>query len=77
MVDEEQTERLVTYTVAYRGRMVTVKDVPARIDPVTGETCFAPATVEKLQAIVWSNHGAPASVYSLRDSFQPSSESRC
>lgn len=47
--------RLVTYSIEYEGRVVTIENVPARVDPETGEQFFSPATVEQLQAIVWSN----------------------
>ena len=52
--DERMVDRLVTYTIEYNGRIVIIEDVPARVDPETGEQFFSPATVEQLQAIVWS-----------------------
>jgi YgiT-type zinc finger domain-containing protein len=45
---------LVTYSVEYEGRMVIIENVPARVDPETGERFYSPETVEQLQAIVWS-----------------------
>ena len=47
-------QSLVTYSVEYQGRMVIVENVPARVDPETGERFYSPETVEQLQAIVWS-----------------------
>lgn len=35
--------------------MIIVENVPARVDPETGEQFFSPETVEKFQAIVWSD----------------------
>jgi YgiT-type zinc finger domain-containing protein len=45
---------LVTYTVEFSGRVIVIENVPARVDPETGEQFFSPETVERLQAIVWS-----------------------
>ena len=57
MRDEERVPmRRVTYSVEYEGRIVIVENVPARVDPETGEQFFARETVEQLQAIVWSDH---------------------
>jgi YgiT-type zinc finger domain-containing protein len=55
-IDQEErlVDRLVTYTIEYRGRIVIIENVPAQVDPETGEEFFSPATVERLQAIVWS-----------------------
>lgn len=53
--NERLVERLVTYSVEYRGRLVIVENVPARVDVETGERFFSPETVERLQAIVWSD----------------------
>jgi hypothetical protein len=48
-------ERRVVYSIEYGGRMITVEDVPARLDPEACEELFSPETVERLQAIVWSD----------------------
>lgn len=48
-------DKLVTYSVEHGGRLIIVENVPARVDPETDEQFFAPETVEKLQAIVWSD----------------------
>lgn len=52
--DERMVERLVTFSMDYHGRIVTIAGVPARVDSETGEQWFSAATVEQLQAIVWS-----------------------
>jgi YgiT-type zinc finger domain-containing protein len=52
--EDHLEERLVTFSVEYHGRLVIIENVPARIDPETGERFFSPDTVERLQAIVWS-----------------------
>jgi YgiT-type zinc finger domain-containing protein len=52
--EARMVDRLVTYSVEYEGRIIIVENVPARVDPETGERFYAPETVEQLQAIVWS-----------------------
>jgi YgiT-type zinc finger domain-containing protein len=57
MANEEWNERFVdekvTYTLEYNGKLVVIENVPARVNPNTGERFFSPATVERLQRIVW------------------------
>lgn len=53
--EDRLVDRLVTYSIEYDGRIVFVENVPARVDPETGERFFSPETVEQLQAIVWSD----------------------
>ena len=45
----------VTYSVEHGGRIVIIENVPARVDPEPGERFYSPETVERIQAIVWSN----------------------
>jgi YgiT-type zinc finger domain-containing protein len=45
-------ERRVTYTLEMDGRFFVVENVPARVDPETGEQLFAPQTVERLQEMI-------------------------
>jgi YgiT-type zinc finger domain-containing protein len=52
--DDHAVDRLVTYSVEYEGRIIIVENVPARVDPETGERFYSPETVEQLQALVWS-----------------------
>jgi YgiT-type zinc finger domain-containing protein len=47
---EEQT---VTYVLEQQGKVLIIEHVPARVCTETGERLFAPATVERLQQIVW------------------------
>jgi YgiT-type zinc finger domain-containing protein len=49
---ESMIERRVTYTLEMDGRFVVVENVPARVDPETGEQLFAPQTVERLQEMI-------------------------
>lgn len=51
--ETEQSETLVLYTLIQDGELIVVENVPARIDPETGEQFFSPQTVERLQSIVW------------------------
>lgn len=65
-IDDRLEERLVTFTMEYHGRTVIIENVPARVDPDTGEEYFSPETVDQLQAIIWggshSDHEAPTQV---------------
>lgn len=55
MAEEERlVQQRVTFSVAYGGRLITIENVPARVDPETGEQFFSPDTVDRLQAIIWS-----------------------
>ncbi|MBW3569907.1 MAG: YgiT-type zinc finger protein [Gemmatimonadetes bacterium] len=57
MADEREdrlVQSLVTYSVEYGGQIVFVENVPARVDPETGERFYSPETVEQIQSIVWS-----------------------
>lgn len=47
-------ESLVTYTLIRDGELIVIENVPARVDPETGEQFFTPQSVERLQQIVWS-----------------------
>jgi YgiT-type zinc finger domain-containing protein len=57
-IDDRLEERLVTFSMDYHGRTVIIENVPARVDPVTGEEYFSPETLDQLQAIIW---GGPQS----------------
>ena len=46
-------EKAVTYHVELDERLFLVENVPARVNVETGEKCFAPETVERLQQAVW------------------------
>ncbi len=50
--EAELVEHRVTYTLELDGRFYLVENVPARVDPDTGEPLFAPQTVEQLQRII-------------------------
>lgn len=49
---EEFVDELVTYTLQVDGRLVVIENVPARVCVQTGEKLFAPATVERVQALI-------------------------
>jgi len=51
--EETMVERRVTYTLEHDGRFIIVENVPARVCVETGEQFFAPATVERLQRMIW------------------------
>jgi YgiT-type zinc finger domain-containing protein len=53
MPEENFVEQTVTYTLEVKGRFIIVEHVPARVCLETGERFFSPATVERLQKIVW------------------------
>lgn len=50
--EENFVEKRVTYTLEMDGRVFVVENVPARVDPHTGEHLFSPSTVERLQEII-------------------------
>jgi hypothetical protein len=52
--EDRPVDRLVTFSIEYRGRLVIIENVPASVDPQTAARFFWPDTVERLQAIVWS-----------------------
>ena len=47
-------ETLILYTLIRDSELIIVENVPARVDPETGEQFFSPQTVERLQSIVWN-----------------------
>ena len=51
--NETLVEEKVTYHIELEGRLILVKDVPARVNFETGEKHFSPETVERLQRLVW------------------------
>jgi hypothetical protein len=50
--EEKFIEQNVTYTLFKKGKVYVVENVPARVNPKTGEQFFAPETVERLQEII-------------------------
>ncbi|MEP7010638.1 MAG: hypothetical protein ABJC13_09975 [Acidobacteriota bacterium] len=51
--DEQFREERVTYTLEDGDRLIVIENVPARVSLRTGERLFSPATVERIQTIVW------------------------
>lgn len=51
--EETVVGRTVTYTVEVDGELVAVENVPAKVCLETGEQFFSPATVERLQQVIW------------------------
>ncbi|MEO7659626.1 MAG: hypothetical protein ABIV48_08425 [Pyrinomonadaceae bacterium] len=54
MTDETMKESRVTYTLEKDGKFYIVENVPARVSVETGEQFFAPATVDRLQKLIFS-----------------------
>ncbi|HEX8393241.1 MAG TPA: YgiT-type zinc finger protein [Longimicrobium sp.] len=52
-LEDRMIEKRVTFSIEIEGRLVIVENVPARIDPDTGEEFFSTDTMERLQSIVW------------------------
>ncbi|MFK7845590.1 MAG: YgiT-type zinc finger protein [Rhodothermales bacterium] len=50
--ESELIEQNVTYSLERDGKIYIVENVPARVNPETGEQFFSPDTVEKLQTIL-------------------------
>ena len=53
-IEDNLVETLVTYSTQVHGRFVIVENVPARVDPDTGEQFFSPDTVDRLHDILLS-----------------------
>ena len=51
--DETLIDEKVTYTLEMDGKLIIIKNVPARVNLETGEQFFSPETVDRLQQIVW------------------------
>jgi len=49
---ENLVKKQVTYTLNFNGKMIVVKNVPARVNEETGEQFFSPSTVEHLQQTI-------------------------
>jgi len=49
---EVLVEKEVTYTLFKDDKFYIIENVPARINPETGEQYFSPATVENIQQII-------------------------
>jgi hypothetical protein len=66
-VDDGLVDELVTFSMEFRGRTVIVEDVPARVDPETGERFFSAETYDRLHAIIRSgcepDQHAPGATY--------------
>ncbi|HPG41221.1 MAG TPA: hypothetical protein PLP19_08135 [bacterium] len=57
MVSEERlVEQKVTYSIFMNEKFYIIENVPARVNPETGEQYFTPGTVEKIQNIIHSSH---------------------
>ena len=56
MTKEKLVHKRVTYTLYKNGRFYIVENVPARVNPETGEQFFSPETVENLQKIISEQH---------------------
>ncbi len=52
IVKETFREEKVTYTAEVDGKLVVVRNVPARVCIETGEQLFSVATVERLQSLI-------------------------
>jgi len=51
-LQEILVEKKVTYTLNLNGKIVLIKNVPARVNEETGEEFFSPSTVERLQQTI-------------------------
>lgn len=49
---ETLIETKVTYSLEMNGQFFLIENVPARVNPETGEQFFAPATVERIREII-------------------------
>ena len=51
--NENVINQKVTYTLEMDGKLIIIKNVPARVNLETGEQFFSPETVDRLQQIAW------------------------
>ncbi|RJP31868.1 MAG: hypothetical protein C4547_14990 [Phycisphaerales bacterium] len=51
-MNETMVDAKVTYALEHAGRFYVIVRVPARMCRETGEQCFAPETVERIQALI-------------------------
>lgn len=54
--NEKLIETNVTYSLEMNGKFFLIENVPARVNPETGEQFFSPATVERIQEIISQQH---------------------
>jgi hypothetical protein len=60
MVREEKfIDQRVTYSIFKDGKFIIIENVPARVNPETGEQFFSPNTVDKIQKIILGHHLKP------------------
>ena len=50
--EEKLINQKVTYSIFKDGKFYIIENVPARVNPETGEQFFSPGTVEKIQKII-------------------------
>ena len=50
--EKQQIEQKVTYALFKESKVFVIDNVPAKVNPDTGEQFFAPQTVERLQQII-------------------------
>ncbi len=53
MTSPSFADELIMFTAQVDGRLVVVENVPARVCVETGEQLFSPATVERIQELLW------------------------
>lgn len=53
-LEEQFTEQNITYVLERDGQLFVIENVPARVSETTGEQLFSPATLERLQQMVWA-----------------------
>ena len=54
-LEERFASQTVTYLLEAEGKLLVVKNVPARVSEQTGEQLFSPETVERLQQVIWAD----------------------
>ncbi len=50
--NEMLVEQKVTYSLEMNGKFFVIENVPARVNPETGDQFFSPSTVKRLQEII-------------------------
>jgi hypothetical protein len=55
IIEEKRIEQKVTYSLFKDGKFYIIENVPARVNPETGEQFFAPKIVDKIHKIILKN----------------------
>ena len=67
--DETLIETHVLYILDLDEKLFVFENVPARVNPITGEQLFAPATVRRIQQVALSATAPPRTILAAAYEF--------